>query len=369
MQPQDDNTHDPFAHGGNLAEVQERYALDGRPLLDFSANINPLGMPDSVRDAILSGLPSLLHYPDTECRRLRRKLADHLGVKPENVLVGNGSTELMFLAARALLQGTACVVDPTFTEYRHAVEHAGGRCVSRVADARCDFRITGDLLARAAETAGMVFLCNPNNPTGAIIHGTEILSVASRFRGVLFVIDEAFCDFLTDEDEISVARKAASSPNVIVLRSLTKFYAIPGLRLGYLVAHGRNVARMLTRKEPWSVNSLAEAAGSAAVADLEFARRTRECVAVWKDQLAAAMGSICGLRPLPPSVNFILAQIVKEDLSVETVQKRLLAEHILMRNCANFPGLDARYLRVAVRSPQENLRLVEALRRAMEAPG
>ena len=366
MKPERGEAHNPFAHGGNLAEVRERFALDGKPLLDFSANINPLGMPDSVRRAILAAMPSLLHYPDTECRRLRTKLAERVGVRPENIIVGNGSTELMFLAARAMLRGAACVIDPTFTEYRHAVEHAGGQCVNAIAEGCYDFRVTGDILTRAATLSRMVFLCNPNNPTGVVTSGAEILSVTSKFPDVLFVIDEAFCDFLPNEDDISVMRSAARTGNLIVLRSLTKFFAIPGLRLGYLVANERAVGQMLRLKEPWTVNSLAEEAGCAAVDDIGFCKRTREAVRAWKDELVKAIGEINGLQPVPPSVNFILTRIVKKGLGVEALQERLLKEGILIRDCSNFPGLDSRYFRVAVRNPQENARLVEALGRVLE---
>jgi threonine-phosphate decarboxylase len=366
VKAQERDTLDLFAHGGNIAEVRDRYALDANAILDFSANINPLGMPDSVRNTILSGLPTVLHYPDPECRRLRRKLAEHLKVKEASVLVGNGSTELMFLAARALLRSTACVIDPTFTEYRRAVEYAGRHCVSIVASDSCDFHISGDLVARAARNGKMVFACNPNNPTGAIIKGSEILATATRFADVFFVVDEAFCDFLANEAEASIVKLASNTRNIIVLRSLTKFYAIPGLRLGYAVAHEKNVRQMLRFKEPWSVNSLAEAAGCAALEDMEFARRTRESVAVWKDELADAIGRISGLQPLRPSVNFVLTKIVQEGVNVRTLQEELLPKGILIRNCGNFPGLDERYFRVAVRTPEENERLVEALRAAME---
>ena len=355
-----------FAHGGNLAEVRERYALGDQPLLDFSANINPLGMPESVRSAILSSIASLLHYPDTECRRLRQKLAERHRVGTENVIVGNGSTELMFLVARALAPKDACVIDPTFTEYRHAAEHTGAKCVSLSASACYSFRVTGDLLGRAAESARMVFVCNPNNPTGAVVPGAEILAAASGFPHTVFVMDEAFCNFLPNEAEVSVASEAATTRNLIVLRSLTKFYAIPGLRLGYLVAHEGNVRKMLRMKEPWTVNALAEAAGCAALDDSEFARRTLECVSLWKTQLSEALREIRGLQSFPPSVNFILARITKDHVCVEALQRQLLTRGIMIRNCSNFPGLDPTYFRVAVRSPKENARLIEALRETME---
>ena len=214
----------------------------------------------------------------------------------------------------------------------------------------------------------MVFLCNPNNPTGAVTGRSEILSVASKFPDVVFVVDEAFADFLPNEEGTSVVRDAAGRRNLVALRSLTKFYAIPGLRLGYLVAHEENVDRMLAWKEPWSVNSLAEAAGCAAIEDVEFSRRSKECVAAWKEEMERAIGQISGLQPLPPSVNFILTRITKDSMNVDTMQKHLLTRGILVRNCANFPGLDARYFRAAVRSPQENVRLLEALREAMGVP-
>ncbi len=369
MAAQDHKKDDAFAHGGNLAEIRERHALDGRPLLDFSANINPLGMPDSVRNAILANISSLLHYPDTECRQLRRKLAERLQVAPQNVIVGNGSTELMFLVARALLRGTASIVDPTFTEYRHAVEHMRGRCISHVATESNGFALAGDLVFRAARSGQVVFVCNPNNPTGGVMAGAEIMSVISRCPETIFVVDEAFCDFLPGESDVSVVSLAAQRTNLVVLRSLTKFFGIPGLRLGYLVAHETNVTAMLKLKEPWTVNSLAEAAGCAALDDVEFCRRTRQCVAAWKNNLAGDLGTIKGIHVFPSAVNFMLLKIVKDRVLVPGLQEKLLAEGILIRNCSNFPGLDARYFRVAVRTPEENARLVEGLREALGGIG
>lgn len=362
-----DDLHHPFAHGGNIAEVRERFALKDQPLLDFSANINPLGMPDSIRNAILSALPSLLHYPDSECRTLRRKLANHLEVSPDNILVGNGSTEMMFLAARALLRGDACVIDPTFTEYRHAVEHVGRRCGSIMASEAHDFRIDAELLKEGAHRYSMVFLCNPNNPTGVLTAREDILAVVVRFPQVMFIIDEAFCDFLLLDENFSVLRDAVRLRNLVVLRSLTKFYAIPGLRVGYVVAHQEIISAMRRFKEPWSVNSLAEAAGCAAIADVEFARKTREQVAALKEEMKMQIGTIAGLQPFQPSVNFMLVKIIKEGVSVEALQEQLLRDGIIIRNCSNFPGLDGRFFRVAVRSKSENARLVQALRQAMEA--
>jgi threonine-phosphate decarboxylase len=338
------------AHGDLVARSLDVRAGD---LLDFSQNINPLGAP---RNAVEAARRSLYEdsgrYPDLEYTGLRGALAAYLGVGAEMVVPTNGGAEALFLAARAAATGgSVLVLEPTFSEYAAAARASGMEPVRRVArqreeGLRWDPTALGDL-----EGVSVVFLCNPNNPTGDSLSRGEVLEVAAHVQeaSAVLVVDEAFADFVPG---ISVTDMV--DRGLWVARSFTKFFAIPGLRLGCLVCD--DAWRVQALQPSWPVNAVAAAAGIAAVRDRNFAQASIAEVTRLRQDLFRELDALPGLQPFPGAANFLLVR------GPEGLPERLARRGVLVRGCGPFHGLGPEYFRVAVRDAEENERLVAAIR-------
>jgi threonine-phosphate decarboxylase len=320
--------------------------------LDFSQNINPLGAPPGVIEAARRALEEDAgRYPDLTYHRLREALGAYVGVEPAKIVPTNGGAEALFLAARAAGgRRIALIPEPTFSEYAPAAQAAGlkpVRSVARRAEEGFDLdpRVFSHLDASA-----VVFLCNPNNPTGEVLGRETVLEIARRARraGAVLVVDEAFVDFVPGA---SVA--AAADEHLLVARSFTKFFAIPGLRLGCLVCP--DAAGVQALQPSWPVNAVAAAAGIAAAGDEDFVRRSVQEVRRLRGKLSAGLSAIPGLTVFPGSANFLLVR------GPEGLTERLARRRVLVRGCAPFMGLGPAFFRVAVRDEEENESLVGAI--------
>jgi threonine-phosphate decarboxylase len=349
-----------FTHGGNVFAVARSLGISPEEILDFSASINPLGPAPGVREAVAAAFDRLVHYPDSDCTELREALAAHHGLLPGQLCVANGSTELIYLLPRAMEGKRALIVAPAFSEYERALTLAGWETDFLYLRPREGFRLSLPLLEeRLKERFDLLFLCNPGNPAGNMVapEDTQRIIDLAQATGTFLVLDEAFIDFC---EESSGKRMAVRSGNCIVLRSMTKFYAFPGLRLGYAVASERVIGRLERLRAPWSVNTLAQAAGLASLADAGHRERTLRLVATEQDFLAGELTRIPGLVPYPSAANYLLVEIAAGP-SVAELRRQLLSERLLIRDCGNFMGLDDGFFRVAVRHREENERLVRAL--------
>jgi threonine-phosphate decarboxylase len=338
-----------FRHGGSPAA--------GGPALDFSASINPLGPPASVLRALLRELPAVARYPDPDCTDLAARLAMLHCVSAEQVVVGNGSSDLIHALPRAVRPRRVAVAEPTYTEYLRGSLLAGADVDHWLAE--------GDLFTPQPfdpEGADLAWVCNPNNPTGQLWPPAALLDCIKAFRRTHFVVDEAFLPFLPDGAALSLVPAVARCPNLVVLRSLTKLYALPGLRLGYAVTNPELAERLRGQLAPWSVNVLAQAAGLAALDDEPFFQRTHrwfhETVGPFVGALAACSPS---LQPLPTAANFVLVRL--RGVTAARLAGRLAERGVPIRDASNFVGLDDSYVRVALRSAEENGLLLQELRR------
>lgn len=335
------------AHGGNLSWAARLAGCSPDAILDFSASINPLGTPRSALSAIKAQLSALRDYPDPSYTRVRSILAQLHSVAIDWILPGNGSAELLTWAGwdLAALEATY-LITPAFGDYFRALNAFNAKII-RVPDQQ----FSGDLSRCGA------LINNPHNPTGKLFDQDWILSLLEQFA--LVVVDEAFMDFVPIERDQSVIEAVQQYPNLVVLRSLTKFYSLAGLRFGYAIAHPNRLAQWQQRRDPWSVNVLAAAAAEAVLQDKAFQNQTLSWLEPARQQLFAGLKQIPGLIPLPSAANFFLVQC---DRSVTQLQKQLL-EHdkILIRDCLSFPELGDAYFRVAVRLEAENQRLLDDL--------
>lgn len=337
-------------HGGDVYAAAARWGLRPEQFLDFSANINPLGPPPGALAAAQAALAGVAQYPEPFARALRATLARRHGLPEEAILVGNGAAEVLHLFLRQAAGRRVALPEPGFAEYARAARSAG----ATVLPVPHDQPEPPDGLERG----DWWVLCNPHNPTGHLFTPEQIMEQARRSRATLLV-DEAFIDLTEAGEGGSVIRFTPAITNLVVVRSLTKFYALPGLRVGYAAAPPALVARLDATRDPWSVSGVAQAAALAALADEEYAGRTRSWLQAERGFLAAGLAALPGYEVLAPSANFVL---VRAPEPAHRLQERLGPQGILIRDCRSFAGLTPFHVRLAVRSRAENLRLLEALR-------
>ena len=362
-------------HGGNLAWAAKLAGCSSEAILDFSASISPLGPPKSAISAIHAHLGNLTYYPDPDYRELRAALGQLHLLPPEWILPGNGSAELLTWAGwdLAKLAATA-LVTPAFGDYWRTLKafdakvlecplfgQGESNSICSVLDVQLPIQNLSRSLARAKiknrHECGLL-LNNPHNPSGYLFLRETILPYLEQFA--LVVVDEAFMDFLPPIQEQSLISLVQKYQNLVILRSLTKFYSLPGLRLGYAIAHPDRLQRWQARRDPWPINTLAAAAAVAVVQDTEFQQQTWAWLPPARKQLFQGLAQVPYLQPLESAANFLL---VHSEQSAPELQQRLLQDNqILIRDCLSFPELGDRYFRVAVRSNTENERLVQALK-------
>jgi threonine-phosphate decarboxylase len=342
-------------HGGNIYKAARELGVPESRIIDFSASINPLGISESVKAVITGNLNGLVHYPDPDADAFRRTVSRLHGIDPGTVLPGNGSTELIYLLPRALKPESVLIPSPTFSEHERACRVADALIIKHYELKKDNFQVNADTFIKAMQGCDMAFLCNPNNPTGQTLHKKDVLTIADAARKIqcVLIVDEAFIDFAPED---SVIEHVKDYPNVIVLRSLTKFYALTGLRTGYGVLPKGLLEKIKKCKEPWTVNNLAQAAAVAALGDKEYRIKTREIMAKEKEYFEKVFQERDVIF-FPSSVNFYLLKIGR----ARDIALKLRRKGILVRNCSNFRGLDESYVRIAVRTRSQNELLIKEL--------
>jgi L-threonine-O-3-phosphate decarboxylase len=337
-------------HGGNLDWAATIAGCPVSSILDFSASINPLGPPASALAAIKSHLTSLTRYPDPQYRELRSALAQWHNIAPDWILPGNGAAELLTWAGRELAKlDSVYVLYPAFNDYERALNSFGAKICKHCLDLTT-------LTPVNPEKQGLL-LNNPHNPTGKLWTVAAIRPYLSQFG--LVVVDEAFMDFLPPEKQESLISLLPEFPNLVILRSLTKFYSLPGLRLGYVLAHPDRLLQWQAWRDPWSVNNLAVVAAIAGIQDKEFQQQTWDWLTGARQDLWQGLANFPQLQPQTSAANFLLVQC---QFSCLSLQETLLKSHqVFIRDCLSFPELGSNYFRVAVRLPRENQRLLGAL--------
>ena len=347
-----------LTHGGDLAGYLEEY---GRMPLDFSANVSPLGLPERVRQAAAASLSHAGEYPDPLCRALRRAIAAQEGCSPEQVLCGAGAAELIFRLAFAVQPRTALVPAPTFAEYESALRQTGCRVLRHTLRAAEEFRLTGRILGDLDAGPELVFLCQPNNPTGQPADRSLALEILRRCEraGALLVMDECFADLL-DEPGAFTLKPWLDSPNLLILKAFTKTYAMAGLRLGYCLCSNRALLdRMAACGQPWSVSGPAQAAGIAALGETAYLDTLRQLIRTERPRLIAGLERLgCTVTGSRANYVFFAAR--------PGLDSALRRRGILIRSCSNYPGLDSRYYRAAVRTAADNNTLLAAVGQCLE---
>lgn len=340
-----------LVHGGDIYSHQ-------KPMIDFSANINPLGMPSMVKQAIIDNIDSYECYPDPLNRELIRAISEHDNVGEEHIVCGNGAADVIFRIALALKPKRALILAPTFAEYEQALAVVDSKVDYYILKEINGFEIQKDILDQINSVYDIVFICNPNNPTGLPIKASFMLEIAKRCKqqNVTLVIDECFTEFLDNEQDYSVMDKIETLDNVIILKAFTKIYAMAGIRLGYAVCGNIDVASEITHTlQPWSVSTIASKCGVAALKQGEFVEQTKEYIKNARTILIKGLEEL-GFTVYESKVNYVF---FRTDIDIINP---LVQKGILVRSCKNYNYLDDRYYRVAVKTIKDNEYLLSCLK-------
>ncbi|MBI5967500.1 MAG: threonine-phosphate decarboxylase [Deltaproteobacteria bacterium] len=360
-------------HGGNIYEIAQKFGLDSHEIIDFSASINPLGISKKAEKRLREGLSAVLHYPDPHCSGLRQALAQFHGLEADQILVGAGSTEFIYAIPRVLHIQRALIATPAFSEYENALECLAERsnCSIHYFETREEdgFELNVEsLLFALTQGYDALYLCNPNNPTGILTEKEDLLKILAETERekVWFILDEAFIDFIEEE---SLKERVKMSSRLVILRSLTKFFALPGLRVGYIISNPDIIQKFWQNKEPWTVNALAQIAAVESLRDGGYIARTKKFIDSERDHLTHGLRSIPGFVPYPSAANYLLVQLHPSlNLSAAQLREKLIPHGILIRDCNSFHHLGPYFFRIAIRSRKENNALLKALRLVQGAP-
>lgn len=343
-----------LVHGGDWAGYRAEFGCDA---LDFSANVSPLGLPAGVAAAITNALPTADRYPDPLCRELRAALAGAEGVPADWILCGNGAADLIFRLALAVRPRRALLPAPTFAEYEAALQTVGCAVQRVFLREENEFAVTEEFIDAVTPETDIVFLCQPNNPTGQVTPPALVEHLVRRCAecGAVLVVDECFLDFLPDRDAWTAKQLLRDAPQLIILKAFTKLYAMAGVRLGYaLCGDAALLEKMRGAGQPWAVSSLAQAAGLAALQETAYAGAVRALIAEQRPRMAAGLRAL-GLRVMDGQANYLLFRATPD------FGEKLRRRGAVVRSCANYPGLDAAWYRTAVRTAEENTRLLQIM--------
>lgn len=371
-------------HGGNIYKVFREKNI--KEILDYSSNINPYGIPESLKKRITENLEVLERYPDPDYVELRQKLANLNKVNLSDIILGNGATEIIFLFMKVINPKKILIVSPTFGEYERAVKatEISGDIENKKIEIEYfelkesdDFKLNiGNLKNELENKYDLLIICNPNNPTGKFLklaQTEEILKECNKYDTKLF-IDEAFIEFLADGMKESIINTEENKKNLFVTRAFTKFFAIPGLRLGYGMYFDKELEKKISeKKEPWSVNNFAEMAGSTVLDDAEYIEKTLKWIAEEKKYMYEKLNEISGMKVYETEVNFITGKIdeklFSEGLNVKILREKMLEQGILIRDASNFKFLDERFFRLAIKDRASNERVIEAMKEIFRKKG
>ncbi|NVO00404.1 MAG: threonine-phosphate decarboxylase [Geobacteraceae bacterium] len=359
--------HKSFSHGGRILSLAKQMDVSFESILDFSASINPLGVSPLVKKAVAAAMKLAGHYPEAGSPSLCQALAQYHSIPVETIAVANGSTELIHLIPRLFRRaaGRALIIAPAFSEYTNSLHLAGWEYSYLNLSHTDGFTLnTAALAEELAKGYDICFFCNPGNPTGHLYTPEEIETVywLSKSSGCFFVLDEAFIDF---KEDFSAKALIPASDSGMILRSMTKFFGFPGIRVGYAIASSEVTSRIKRFLPPWNVGVIQQAAAIAALSDLKHCRETIEFVEKERRSLTDAFAKMSGLTVFECSANYLLVRL-DNGMTADRLQNELLKELILIRNCSNFEGLDNRFFRVAVKGKAENKKLLQAIAGALK---
>ena len=357
--------HKDHFHGSDLEKIEEIYGIKKEEIVSFSANVNPLGVSPKLRTALSEQIDVITTYPDREYTSLRKCIASYCETEYENVIVGNGSTELISLFIQIEHPKKALVIGPTYSEYEREIALGGGTTLYYPLRESDNFRLNvEDFLTHLNESIDLLVICNPNNPTSSCIRRDEMRHIldACKQYDIYVMVDETYVEFADNKNEISAVPLTNYYNNIVILRGTSKFFAAPGLRLGYAITGNRDLIKAInTRKNPWTINSLAVVAGETMFTDTAYIEETKSLISSERARIYDILKKHPAYKVYEPSVIFMLVRILSETVTSQDLFVRAIREKMMIRDCSTFPFLDNKYIRFCIMKPEDNDRLLHCL--------
>ncbi|KAB3532901.1 threonine-phosphate decarboxylase [Alkaliphilus pronyensis] len=359
-------------HGGNIYEIEEKMGIPRNDILDFSSNINPLGVPDSLKRIILNSVEDLVKYPDIKYNDLKKAIGQYYSLDKADIIVGNGASEIIFNFIRAINPKRPLIVEPTFNEYRRSLKSKEDAVQNYLLKEKDFFQLKANKLINYMEnnkTIDMLVICNPNNPTGGLVEPKEMLDIIQycRLNKIFLMVDEAFMDFVANEATYTLMEYYKDYDNLMLVRAFTKFYGVPGLRLGFGITSNEKVKRKVEALlPPWNINTFGGYFGEVILSEKKYVLNTREWLSKQQEWFTDKLIAIKDIKVFPTRVNFILIKILTKQLTAKQLQQRLLRKGILIRDCSDFIGLNKQYFRLAIKDKASNERLLSDLTNALK---
>ncbi|OQY59364.1 MAG: hypothetical protein B6245_07125 [Desulfobacteraceae bacterium 4572_88] len=349
-------------HGGNIYDMARQLGCATWDIIDMSSNVNPLGPPLGLADFLRAHMDAILALPQVDSREMVKIFADRHNIDASLVLAGNGTTQFIYTIPKALETKKACILGPTYADYADACAMHGRYHEYLISHEDSDFKMDMDHIQKGTHGFDTVFICNPNNPTGVLIPGDDLEKLCRSQPDTYFVIDESYLPFADDSDRHSMLNRRLS--NVVVLNSMSKIFRVPGLRIGFLIASEKIIEKFERHVLPWSVNSLAQLAVSYLMERKSgtdaFVENTRAFLAAERKGLGESLRTISDMRLFPSTTSFILIRL-PENQRAEEVCAHFARKRTLIRNCANFAGLSDRFIRISLKTRENNVMAAEML--------
>ncbi|MEJ8555276.1 pyridoxal phosphate-dependent aminotransferase [Tepidibacter sp. Z1-5] len=348
-----------LGHGADVNQMISKYNKSEN-ILDFSSNINP-NIPKNIEKYVLEGLKNSIKYPDIEYLNLRKNISSYLNLNYEYIVPGNGASEIIYMIMN-VLNGRLAILNPTFSEYERAAVINKLDVVDLYLGQ--DFKVDIESIEKNIDKFDILFVCNPNNPSGNVQNLVELLNLLKKHDKIM-IVDETFMEFVHNSDEYSLVEYIDKYSNLFIIKAVTKFFGLPGVRLGYGITSNKDIIRNIwSIKEPWTVNTFAENICKYIFKDIDYIRNTKDYFKKEISYMLEELNKIESIECFHTDTNFILLKLNKYD-SNYVKEKLFIDKDILIRDASNFKGLDKKYIRVAVKKREENERLITALREIM----
>lgn len=356
--------HKDAFHGSDLEKIESIYGIKRESIVSFSSNVNPLGISYKLKNTLAHRLDAITTYPERDYTKLRECISNYTHAQVDNIIVGNGTSELISLFIQTQHPKKALILGPTYSEYEREISLSGGISKYYPLDEEHDFELDVNAFCSSLnDSIDLLVLCSPNNPTSNAITRKQMRKILDTCmkHGIFVMVDETYVEFADNEQDISCIKLTNCYTNLIILRGTSKFFAAPGLRLGYAITGNRDVLKAInTRKNPWSINSLAEIAGQLMFQDEEYIQQTKELISSERQRVYRELSTWGNVKVYKPSGNFMLMKILKEDVTSDMLFEHCIKQSLMIRDCSSFPFLDNSFVRFCFMSPEDNDRLLQA---------
>lgn len=356
-------------HGSDLEKIQDAYGIPKESIVSFSANVNPLGFSKKAAKTLSENMDVISRYPDRDYKDLKEAIASYTGASPKNIILGNGVTELLSLFISLIAPGHAVIIGPTYSEYAKDLTRTGSKIHHIDASEEDNFILDAARVVRETpDETDLVILCNPNNPTSGALFKEDLEYLAADFkrRHIWLLIDETYAEFSGEHSRITAADLTGRYDNLFVLRGTSKFFATPGLRLGYALTGSKELLDKAAKaQDPWNINSAADLAGTVMFRDTDYIQLVRETMETEKNYVCSQLSSIKGLQTYPVNGNFVLVKLPEDAPSSDELFDILIRQGMMIRSCSTFPSLGDRFIRICFMSHEDNCRLITGIKEAL----